>query len=193
MQLKRTLAVGASAFALSLFLAPASATALEAEPAAGASTPLLAQFIEGGENADFALQAAPAIGVIINQSGKCLEISNSSTANGARAQQWDCKGQAGSKWGMADAGGGAYYLVNAHSGKCLEIENSSTANGARAQQWDCKGQAGSKWRFYVVAGQAAKVVNAKSGKCLEIENSSKSNGARAQQWDCNGQLGAYWH
>lgn len=42
---------------------------------------------------------------------------------------------------MADAGGGTYYLVNAHSGKCLEIENSSTANGARAQQWDCKGQA----------------------------------------------------
>ncbi|WP_405425250.1 RICIN domain-containing protein [Streptomyces erythrochromogenes] len=192
MHLKRTLAVGASAFALSLFLAPASATALEAETGGGTS-PLLAQFVEGGGTADLAVQAAPAIGYIYNQSGKCLEIENSSKSNGARAQQWDCKGQGGSKWGMADAGGGTYYLVNAHSGKCLEIENSSTANGARAQQWDCKGQAGSKWKFYVVHGQSAKVVNAKSGKCLEIENSSKSNGARAQQWDCNGQLGAYWH
>ncbi|MEU4730576.1 RICIN domain-containing protein [Streptomyces sp. NPDC023588] len=193
MQLKRTLAVGACAFVLSMALAPASATALEADTGGNAPAPLLARFIEGGGATDFALQAEPAVGYIYNQSGKCLEISNSSTANGARAQQWDCNGQAGSNWSMADAGGGTYYLVNAHSGKCLEIENSSTANGARAQQWDCKGQAGSKWKFYVVGGTAARVVNAKSGKCLEIENSSKSNGARAQQWDCNGQPGAYWH
>ncbi|MFE5806743.1 RICIN domain-containing protein [Streptomyces sp. NPDC056491] len=192
MKLKGTLAVGVSAFALSVLLAPASATALETAPAGSSSASILAQLTEGG-TVDLALQAEPAIGYIYNQSGKCLEISNSSKADGARAQQWDCKGQAGSKWGMADAGGGNYYLVNANSGKCLEIENSSKSNGARAQQWDCKGQAGSKWRFYVVAGQAAKVVNAKSGKCLEIENSSKSNGARAQQWSCNGQLGAYWH
>ncbi|WP_373301057.1 RICIN domain-containing protein [Streptomyces violascens] len=31
-------------------------------------------------------------------SGKCLEVDNSSTNDGARVQQWDCKGQAGSKW-----------------------------------------------------------------------------------------------
>ncbi|WP_404960342.1 RICIN domain-containing protein [Streptomyces sp. 147326] len=193
MQLKRTLAVGASVFALSLFLAPASATALEGETGGSVSAALLAQVMEGGGVADLALQAEPAIGVIYNApSGKCLEISNSSTANGARAQQWACNGQAGSKWGMADAGGGTYYLVNAHSGKCLEIENSSTANGARAQQWDCKGQAGSKWKFYVHSGNAATVVNAKSGKCLEVENSSGANGARVQQWTCNGQVGSYW-
>ncbi|MEU7233375.1 RICIN domain-containing protein, partial [Streptomyces chrestomyceticus] len=77
------------------------------------------------------------------KSGKCLEIENSSTKNGARAQQWDCKGQAGAGWYLLDLGGGNWSIVNAKSGKCLEIENSSTKNGARAQQWDCKGQAGS--------------------------------------------------
>ncbi|MFD4657291.1 RICIN domain-containing protein [Kitasatospora sp. NPDC058444] len=33
-----------------------------------------------------------------NDSGKCLEITNSSTANGANAQQWEYKGQSGALW-----------------------------------------------------------------------------------------------
>lgn len=31
-------------------------------------------------------------------SGKCLEIENSSKSNGARAQQWSCNGQLGAYW-----------------------------------------------------------------------------------------------
>ncbi|MFF2544112.1 RICIN domain-containing protein [Kitasatospora sp. NPDC058063] len=36
--------------------------------------------------------------VIKNSSGKCLEITNSSTANGANAQQWLFSGQPGAVW-----------------------------------------------------------------------------------------------
>ncbi|MEU7154960.1 RICIN domain-containing protein, partial [Streptomyces chrestomyceticus] len=44
------------------------------------------------------------------KSGKCLEVENSSTKNGARAQQWDCKGQAGASWNLRD-GGGSKWLI----------------------------------------------------------------------------------
>ena len=37
---------------------------------------------------------------IINFSGGCLEISNSSSSNGARAQQWSCVGQSGAQWSL---------------------------------------------------------------------------------------------
>ncbi|UNO38819.1 RICIN domain-containing protein [Streptomyces sp. MST-110588] len=133
-------------------------------------------------------------GTIVNShSGKCLEIENSSKQNGARAQQWDCNGQAGSGWRLQDLGGGAWYIINAHSGKCLEIENSSASNGARAQQWDCKGQKGAKfWLDDRGSYWWIRPTTGSSDKCLEIENSSMSNGARAQQWDCNGQSGARW-
>jgi serine protease len=124
--------------------------------------------------------------LIKNASGKCLEIENSSTSNGARAQQWDCLGQAGMYWRIVDVGSGYYHIVSNSSNKCLEIENSSYSNGARAQQWDCVGQSGALWTF-----SGANIIN-RSGKCLEIENSSYSNGARAQQWDCVGQSGAQW-
>lgn len=116
-------------------------------------------------------------------SGKCLEIDNSSRSNGAKAQQWDCNGQAGSRWYTRDAGGGYSYIVNQNSGKCLEIRNSSGSNGAKAQQWDCLGQAGAKWKISYSNTFGASFITNSSGKSLEIENSSRSNGAEAQQWD----------
>jgi hypothetical protein len=116
-------------------------------------------------------------------SGRCLEVENSSRSNGAQVQQWDCNGQAGSRWYTRDAGGGYSYIVNMNSGKCLEVENSSRSNGARAQQWDCNGQAGTKWKVTYAKMFGATLITSISGKSLEIENSSRSNGARAQQWD----------
>ncbi|MFD5697077.1 RICIN domain-containing protein [Streptomyces lasiicapitis] len=114
-------------------------------------------------------------------SGRCLEIADSSSANGARAQQWSCNGQDAARWRMSWVNSERVYfkLVNKATGKCLEIENSSKANGARAQQWACKsGVQGQIWG----RGSNGRLVNAASGKDLEIENSSKANGARAQQW-----------
>ncbi|WP_158727421.1 RICIN domain-containing protein [Streptomyces sp. NRRL S-31] len=139
------------------------------------------------------LAANAATYMIVNaHSRKCLEIENSSKRNGARAQQWTCNGQAGSKWHLKSVSRVDVYFVNAHSGKCLEIENSSKRDGARAQQWACNGQAGSKWRVGKSDTGDLYIINARSGKCLEIENSSKRNGARAQQWTCNGQAGSKW-
>lgn len=139
-----------------------------------------------------AAPSAPASFQLKNITGnKCLEIENSGTHNGARAQQWACVNQPGSYWSLRDAGQGYVYVVNRHSGKCLEIENSWTFNGAPAQQWDCKGQLGSKWYIWYDKYNW-RLHNAASGKVLEIENSSNSNGARAQLWADAYQRGSYW-
>jgi Ricin-type beta-trefoil lectin domain len=126
-----------------------------------------------------------------NSSGKCLEIDNSSLGDGAKAQQWECKGQAGMFWRIYDNGIFGYLIVNYNSGRCLEIDNSSWSNGAKAQQWECKGQTGANWQLQF-NGYDLHVINS-SGKCLEIDNSSWSDGAKAQQWECKGQSGALWY
>ncbi|MFI1586164.1 RICIN domain-containing protein [Embleya sp. NPDC020630] len=129
---------------------------------------------------------APRAGNIGWNYGMCLEIENSSTANGARAQIWSCAGQRGSYWYSRSVGSGYYEIRNSNSGKCLEIENSSTYNGARAQQWDCKGQPGSLWRISPIAEDFVKIQNA-SGKYLEVDGGATYNGARVQQWQNNRQ------
>ncbi|WP_190022345.1 RICIN domain-containing protein [Streptomyces hiroshimensis] len=125
------------------------------------------------------------MGISNNGSGKCLEIDGSSRSNGARAQQWDCNGQAGSYWTLNSAGNGWYEIVNDNSGKCLEVADSSTYNGAVVQQWDCVGNDTQKWRIEQsqVNRDGNLFVNYHSGKVLEVDNSSSRNGARIQQWD----------
>ncbi|MEU5438242.1 RICIN domain-containing protein [Streptomyces sp. NPDC020719] len=116
-------------------------------------------------------------------SSKCLEIENSSTENGAHAQQWDCNGQDGAHWEWEWVGPGRqYFIKNVHSGKCLEVENGSKDNGATVQQWTCNPQA--RGMLWIKPGAGGWIIrNYGSGKVLEVENSSTRNGARVQQWD----------
>jgi hypothetical protein len=157
--------------------------------APASATPAVNQAVGLGGSTAQSQETPPDNGgvyIIRNANGKCLEIENSFTQNGAVAQLWDCVGQPGMYWRIGANGTGAYAIVSNHSRECLEIENSSVRNGARAQQWACVLQGGANWFF-----GGTHIFNA-SGKCLEIENSSDGNGARAQQWDCVGQSGANW-
>lgn len=125
-------------------------------------------------------------------SGRCLEIKESSDANGAAALLWSCVGQDGARWNFQRAGNSGEVLIRrAGNGKCLEIANSKDDNGVIAQQWDCVGQDGIRWKVVSVNSEAYYIVN-ESGKCLEVQNSSVNDGARIQQWSCVGQPGALW-
>ncbi|MFD9359752.1 RICIN domain-containing protein [Streptomyces sp. NPDC060031] len=141
--------------------------------------------IAGGVNAWPSPVPVPAAGLLRNaNSGKCLEIVNSSKDNGGVAQQWTCGGQPGANWQFrATTTAGVYEIVNANSGKCLEIENSSKVNGARAQQWTCAGIPTQRWTISQAGSTVGlNITNVNSGKTLEISNSSKDNGGAAQQW-----------
>ncbi|WP_162688909.1 MULTISPECIES: RICIN domain-containing protein [unclassified Streptomyces] len=166
-----------------------SATTAPAATAAPVSVP-------SAESA-VALSISPGSGVIQirNRSGKCLEVENSSTANGAQAQQWDCNGQAGSYWYLEYAFGNNFEvrIVNSRSGKCLDVSNSSTADGARVQQWSCANVGGQRWHVMNTSGATHVIRNVSSDKYLEIENSSTANGANAQIWRQLYQSGMYWH
>ncbi|WP_328959011.1 RICIN domain-containing protein [Kitasatospora purpeofusca] len=127
--------------------------------------------------------------LLVNRaSGKCLEIADSSHANGARAQQWSCDGVANTmRWRIERHGGGdTFRIVNVNSGKCLEIENGSYEDGARAQQWACENLPVMRW-YVKLSGDALVIYNEETLRCLEIADSSLADGARAQQWAC-----AYW-
>ncbi|AWZ18175.1 RICIN domain-containing protein [Streptomyces sp. ICC1] len=132
--------------------------------------------------------------LLINSSGKCLEIENSSTANGAKAQQWTCVGQSGAYWKTVPAGSPAeFWIVNAKSGKCLEVENGWKHNGAPVQQWTCT--PGVKHQLWMGAGPrpgGAAIMNSGTGKFLEVENSSGANGARVQHWQYAQVSGQAW-
>ncbi|MFE1907630.1 RICIN domain-containing protein [Streptomyces gardneri] len=53
-----------------------------------------------------------------NHSGKCLEVADWSTTNGAAVCQWTCTGGANQQWEQIPSNySGEYYYRNIHSGK----------------------------------------------------------------------------
>ena len=73
--------------------------------------------------------------------GRCLDIINNSTANGAQVELWDCNGVGGQNW--VQQGDGS--LKNPQSGRCLDSPGGATANGTRLQIYDCNGSAAQKF------------------------------------------------
>jgi poly(3-hydroxybutyrate) depolymerase len=81
--------------------------------------------------------------IIGQQSGRCLDINNSTTANGTQAQLWDCNGQADQQWNVNPDG----TIKAAQSGLCLDANGQGTANGTKIQLWGCTGGANQLWRL----------------------------------------------
>ncbi|WP_026925306.1 RICIN domain-containing protein [Glycomyces arizonensis] len=130
--------------------------------------------------------------IVNRNSGKCVDVVNGSTADGAEIIQYDCHGGANQQWMLQDAGGGYYQIISQASGKCLDIDGASTSNSARAIQWPCNGQTNQQWEVRDAGGGHVELVARHSGKCLDVIDSSTANGTRLQQYDCWGGANQQW-
>ncbi|MFC4592277.1 extracellular catalytic domain type 1 short-chain-length polyhydroxyalkanoate depolymerase [Sphaerisporangium corydalis] len=116
-------------------------------------------------------------------SGRCLDVSGSSQANGAQAQIWDCNGQANQQWTSTTNG-----ELRVYGGKCLDVNARGTADGSGVIIWDCNGQANQQWRFNSDGTISAVGAN----KCLDVPNNGTANGTKLAIWSCNGGANQRW-
>jgi alpha-galactosidase len=113
-------------------------------------------------------------------SGRCLDVPNSSTANGVQPVIWDCNSGANQRW-----------TVNGQTiqalGKCLDAPTGATA-GAKAQLWDCNGGTNQQW---TINGDGT-VRGAQSGLCLDVDRNLTANGTLVLLWTCTGSANQRW-
>ncbi|THA29469.1 coagulation factor 5/8 type domain-containing protein [Streptomyces sp. A1277] len=116
--------------------------------------------------------------------GKCLDVTEGSTADGTPAQMWTCyPGSQNQSWTLNSDGS-----LTA-KGKCLDLVAGGTANGTAVHLWTCYGTvATQKWRLTA----AGDLVNTAANKCLDIKDNSNADGARLQIWDCAGTGNQKW-
>ncbi|MGM1058977.1 glycosyl hydrolase [Saccharothrix sp. Mg75] len=123
-------------------------------------------------------QAAPAPLVGVG-SGRCLDVTGNSTANGAPVRIWDCTGGANQGWEFSSSG----ELRVFNGSKCLDVPNGSTTAGTRLATWDCNGGANQKFRL----NPNGSITATQSGLCLDVDNQATANGTAVNTWNCNGQ------
>ncbi|WP_408055223.1 RICIN domain-containing protein, partial [Streptomyces azureus] len=86
--------------------------------------------------------------VLVNRgSGKALDVSGASTADGAGLSQWVRHEGANQRFRFVDSGGGYYRLKAQHSGKVLDVYNFSGADHADVVQWGDAGGVNQQFRL----------------------------------------------
>jgi hypothetical protein len=75
--------------------------------------------------------------------GACLDVRNSSTANGTPVQLAECNRSAAQQWQWRGDG----TLVNTNANRCLDAEGGRSTNGTRLLIWDCRGRQNQLWRL----------------------------------------------
>ncbi|MEV7770148.1 RICIN domain-containing protein [Kitasatospora sp. NPDC086791] len=133
----------------------------------------------------------PKVAMLRNvNSGKCLEVADWRTDNGAPVRQWDCHGGASQVWNFVSGTPGTF--VNVNSGKCLEVADWRRDNGAPVRQWDCHGGASQNWGWGRNSPTEGWKISNNFLKALEIGGWSTENGAPADQWDFHGGDNQRW-
>ncbi|WP_436390433.1 RICIN domain-containing protein [Amycolatopsis sp. MEPSY49] len=120
-------------------------------------------------------------GTITGIGGKCVDVSNSGTANGTAVQLWTCNTTPAQRWTRQNG------TIRA-LGKCLDVSNSGTADGTLVQLWDCNATGAQTWQ----ARSDGTLLNPQSGKCLDATGSASADGTRLQIWSCSAAAGQRW-
>jgi beta-glucanase (GH16 family) len=119
-------------------------------------------------------------------SGRCVDITSWSTANGTQLEQWDCSGNTNQQWTLTPQANGTVQVRSVFNGKCLDVRGFSTTDGAAIQQWDCSGNSNQQWTLSDDGGGRYELISASDGKCLDVTGENTANGALLQQWGCWG-------
>jgi type 1 glutamine amidotransferase len=121
--------------------------------------------------------AGPVVGV----AGKCVDVSNSATADGTKVQLWGCNGTGAQRWARTGQ------TVRA-LGKCLDVSGGATANGTKVQLWTCNGSGAQNW----VPQANGTVRNPQSNRCLEAPGGQTGDGTGLRIWDCTTGANQRW-
>lgn len=115
-------------------------------------------------------------------SGKALDVSGQSTANGANVAIWSYWGGNNQKWTI-EAVGSYYKINNVNSGKALDVYQSSTENHGSIIQYDYWGGHNQQWSIVYVGNDSYRIINRNSGRALDA--SGTDNGSSVIQY-------SYW-
>jgi alpha-galactosidase len=113
-------------------------------------------------------------------SGRCLDVNQASSANGAQTLIWDCHNGANQQF---TENGRALQVL----GKCLDAPLNATP-GTRVQIWDCNGGTNQQWTF----NGNRTISNAQSGLCLDVDGANTGNGTAVVLWNCHAGANQRW-
>lgn len=116
-------------------------------------------------------------------SGRCVDVPDASTANGARTRLWDCHGGSNQRWTYT-----ANRELMVYGNKCLDAYGQGASNGTAVVIWDCNGGANQRWNL----NSDGTIAGVQSGRCLDVYGAGTANGTEIVIWDCHSGSNQRW-
>ncbi|MEV8099527.1 RICIN domain-containing protein [Kitasatospora sp. NPDC085879] len=131
--------------------------------------------------------------LVNRKSGKVLDVSGASTADGGPVIQNTWSDSANQQWKLLPDYDGSYRLSNVNSGKVLDVPGGSTSAGTALDQWSDTNGTIQWWKLVPAATSGYyRLVNIKSGLCADVQSGSTADGAKVIQWPANGGSNQEW-
>ena len=121
--------------------------------------------------------------IVGGQSGRCADVPNASTTNGAQIQLYDCWGGTNQLWTSTSS-----KQLTVYGNKCMDASGKGTSNGTAVVIWDCNGQTNQQWNV----NSNGTITGVQSGLCLDANAAGTANGTKLLLWSCNGQSNQQW-
>ncbi len=121
--------------------------------------------------------------VVGGQSGRCLDVPNSSTSNGTQLQLYDCSGGSNQRFTYTSG-----KQLTVYGNKCLDASGQGTSNGTAVIIWDCNGQTNQQWNV----NANGTITGVQSGLCVDANGAATANGTKIILWSCNGGTNQQW-
>jgi parallel beta-helix repeat protein len=121
--------------------------------------------------------------ITAQHSGKVLDVSQISTADGAIIHQWQYLGQTNQKWRVERQTDGTYRFTAQHSGKVMDAQYAGTTAGTRVWQYTWNNSCAQKWRIEARSDGAKTIRSSCSDKVLDVSGYGLENGAAFQLWN----------
>jgi hypothetical protein len=121
--------------------------------------------------------------IVGGQSGRCVDVPNSSTTNGTQTQIWDCSGASNQRWTATSS-----KQLTVYGNKCLDANGKGTTNGTTVIIWDCNGGTNQQWNI----NSNGTITGVQSGLCLDANAAATANGTKLILWACNGGSNQQW-
>jgi predicted chitinase len=154
----------------------------------------------GGNNQQWqpVLETGTTYHLVNRFSAKCLEVPNSSTADGQQLQQSTCNNSAAQSFTLTPADGSiasrtGYTVTNVNSGKCEDARAAITTNGTAVQQYACNNTNAQHWTFTASSDGYFTIANTSApGQVWDDTNVSPDDRAPIQLWLSGGGSNQQW-
>ena len=126
--------------------------------------------------------------LVVQHSGKCLDLTGGSFRNGTTLEQESCASSEASTFEFVSVPGQAdtYLIRNIRSQKCLDVFRAQTNNGAKLIQYRCGEGANQQFELVDAGGGYYQLVAGHSGKCVDVYRAHKTDGTEVTQYSCQG-------